>query len=80
MLVRDQRARIGGVYVPDCEAGERLGDKRNVTVVLRLVLDREGELMEGEVVDAKGRPGDRFNDWEEITPAVRRLARERGDP
>jgi hypothetical protein len=66
--------------VPEGKVGERLGDKRNVTVVLRLVLDREGELTEGEVVDVDGRPGDRFDHWEEMTPAVRRLARARGAP
>jgi hypothetical protein len=50
---------------------DELGHRRLVTVVLRLVLDRQGLLVHGEVVDAANRRQQRFAGWEGLMPAVR---------
>lgn len=58
---------------------ESLGDKRNVNLIFRLVIDRFGKLQEGEVIDALGRPSGRFDSWSTMTEVVQRvLERERG--
>jgi hypothetical protein len=50
---------------------EALGDKHNVSLILRLVLDRDGGLQQGEVVDAFGRSAGRFHGWESMVATVR---------
>ena len=50
---------------------DKLADKRYVTVVLRLLMDRRGRLVRGEVVDAQGEPGGRFVGWRGLIRAVR---------
>ena len=50
--------------------GDRLGDRRNVTLILRLVLDRLEQLVYGEVVDADGRRVRRFKTWAQLPGAV----------
>jgi len=51
--------------------GNHLGDKRNVTVVLRLVLDAHGRLMHGELVDMEGTLQQRFKGQRGLAQAVR---------
>jgi hypothetical protein len=53
--------------------GESLADKRHVNLILRLVLDRSGELQQGEVVATTGTASRRFGAWGAMTPAVRKL-------
>jgi hypothetical protein len=60
--------------------GEALGEKRNVNVVVRLVLNREGGLQEGEAVDAHGASGGRFAEWEALTSVIRRMVAKGGHP
>jgi hypothetical protein len=61
-------------------SGDELGRRRLVTVVLRLVLNRQGLLVHGEVVDAANRRQQRFAGWEGLVPAVRAwLEREPAD-
>ena len=55
---------------------EALGDKRNVNVVLRLVLDRNGGLELGETLDVGGRVAGRFDDWGGMVATIRRLVAE----
>ena len=50
--------------------GDALGDKRNVSMVLRLVVEHDGSLLEGEVLDDQGRSGGHFGGWEAMTTAV----------
>ena len=51
-------------------AENHLADRRYVSVVLRLVLDRHGQMIHGEVVgDATTRPA-RFSGWRGLTRAV----------
>jgi hypothetical protein len=48
-----------------------LEEKRYVTAVLRLLLDKGGEIVHGEVVDVEGKPSKRFVDWAGLAPAVK---------
>ena len=47
-----------------------MGDKQLRTVILRLVLDRWGTLLHGDVVDTDGRVASRGRSWEEILAAI----------
>lgn len=49
---------------------EELGDKQLRTVIVRLVLDRWGALLYGEVVDTEGRARSRAHDWQGILAAI----------
>ena len=60
------------------EGGEALGEGAYVTVVVRLLVGREGQLEHGEVVDAQGAVRGRFRDWTGLLPVVRRVV-ERAD-
>ena len=59
--------------------GEPLAHRHVVAVVLRLVTDRRGELLHGEVVDTSGRVRARFRGWDGLTPAVQGWLRNRTD-
>lgn len=48
-----------------------LRDKRYVTAILRLLLDKHGELVHGEVADMDCKSVERFVDWRDLAPAVR---------
>lgn len=50
--------------------GERLAVKRQVTLLLRLVLEANDALVYGEVVDLEGRPHGRFSKWTELPSLV----------
>jgi hypothetical protein len=56
--------------------GDTLGDKRILNVVLRIVLDRNGALQQGEVVASRGSSRGRFNTWDAVTPLVRRVVQQ----
>lgn len=51
---------------------EALADRRVVALVLRIVLDRRGVVLQGEVVDATTRDGQRFAGWDELVATIRR--------
>jgi hypothetical protein len=58
---------------------DTLGDKRFVTLIVRLVLDRRGGLVHGEVVDVEDRLWGRFDGWRGLVRTLRAgAARERG--
>ncbi len=48
-----------------------LSDKHQVTVVIRLVLDRHGKLMHGELVDVKTKSQGRFANWTGLVRTLR---------
>ena len=50
---------------------EELGDKQLRTVILRLVLDRWGTLLHGEVVDLDGSVTGRFTRWDQIVASIK---------
>ena len=54
-------------WLPD----EEMGDKQLRTVILRLVLDRWGALLHGEVADVDGRVVARFAGWEEVLASIK---------
>lgn len=60
---------------------QRLADARYVTIILRLLLDPQGELIQGEILGAEGEPEERFSGWQGLTGRLRRLlASQRTDP
>jgi len=54
-------------------SGEELGRRRLVTVVLRLVLDRRGRLVHGEIINTASRLIGRYADWDQLVPTLRAL-------
>jgi len=42
-----------------------------VTVIVRLLLDKDGKLMYGDLVDMQGVVRNRFNSWAALTRTVR---------
>jgi hypothetical protein len=57
--------------VPLPSSGNRLAEKRYLTVILRLVVDQRGQLVQGEVVDLQARILGRFAGWKGLTCTVR---------
>jgi hypothetical protein len=54
------------------KGGDTLARRRDVVVLLRLVLGGQGELSHGEIVDASGRSRARFGEWDALVPALRK--------
>jgi hypothetical protein len=48
-----------------------LVEQRSVTLILRLVLDANGQLQYGEAVDTEARSQGRFVGWDGLTRTVR---------
>ncbi len=62
-------------------ASEPLQNRHAVTVILRLVVDRRGRLVYGEVIDETATPRGHFVGWRELTKTLQRwLARENALP
>jgi hypothetical protein len=55
---------------------DALGDKRTVNLVVRFLLDNDGALVRGEVVDAWGNSRGRFSEWERLMPVIRHVVEE----
>jgi hypothetical protein len=47
-----------------------LEEKQYATAILRLLLDKRGKLVHGEVVDVDGGSSHRFGGWQALIPAV----------
>jgi hypothetical protein len=54
-------------WLPD----EEMGDKQLRTVILRLVLDRWGTLLHGEVADVEGRVKSRVSGWDDVLASIK---------
>jgi hypothetical protein len=65
--------------LPTTPPAETLAERRYVTVVVRLVLDRR-KLVYGEVVDVSARPCGRFDAWRDLARAVRACAFQHDGP
>ena len=52
-------------------ADEEMGDKQLRTVILRLVLDRWGTLIHGEVADVEGQVKSRVTRWDEVLASIK---------
>jgi hypothetical protein len=61
------------VGVSSGQSGERLADKQNVSVILRLVIDEHGALVHGELVALDGTSRGRFADWPALVRLLNRL-------
>jgi hypothetical protein len=48
-----------------------MGDKQLRTVIVRLVLDRWGTLLHGEIADVEGHVTSRFSRWDQILGSIR---------
>jgi hypothetical protein len=55
-----------------------LADRLPVATLLRLVLDRGGELIQGEVVTMRGESLGRFRDWLQANRVIRAWALREG--
>lgn len=51
--------------------GESLDKFRNVTIILRLLVDCQGRVVHGEVVDTDASTWARFAGWRGLTRAIR---------
>ncbi|WP_433305013.1 hypothetical protein ACQP2F_16925 [Actinoplanes sp. CA-030573] len=56
----------------DHRPSDALADRRVVALVLRIVLDRRGAVLQGEVLDATTHDGQRFAGWDELVATIRR--------
>ena len=50
---------------------DKLADVRQVTVILRLALNRRGRILHGELVETEEAKPRRFNSWIGLTHALR---------
>jgi hypothetical protein len=53
-------------------SGDELAHRGLVTVIVRLVLDRDGELLHGEIVDSSYVVRGRFSNWADLTLVLQR--------
>ncbi len=54
----------------DKNPSDALSEKHQVTLVLRLLLDRNNRLLHGDVVDVSGQSLGHFSDLESLTHAI----------
>jgi hypothetical protein len=57
--------------VSSTSRGERLIEKHNLTLVLRLVVDQGRQLVHGELVGPDGTSRGRFADWGGLTRVIK---------
>jgi hypothetical protein len=56
--------------------GEKLSEERYLTLMLRLLADRSGTRVQGEVLDVTTKSKRKFLGWQALVRAVRELAEE----
>lgn len=61
--------------MPKAGPAETLRDRREIVVVLRLLVATHGDLIYGEVVDVQTEQGRRFAVWPELEPTVQAVLR-----
>ncbi len=52
-------------------ADDEMGDKQLRTVILRLVLDKWGTLLHGEVADVDGQVRSRVAGWDDVLASIK---------
>jgi hypothetical protein len=62
---------LQGYVVPVRPPEDKLSEKRYLSVSLRLLLDRRGRLIQGEVVDLQGQAQRRFVGWRGLVRGLR---------
>ncbi len=63
--------RVRGRFVSNPSNENKLAEKRYATLILRLLLDRRGALIQGELVDVAGGQPARFVGWRGLLHALR---------
>ena len=59
--------------MPGDLTGERLANKRHITLILRLVVDSDGTLAYGEVLDMESGSSARFANWQNLERTIQAL-------
>ena len=59
-----------GRTLPRLRAENHLADRHYVSVVIRLMLDRRGRMVHGELVGSANTRPTRFSDWDGLTHAL----------
>ncbi|MFN8491761.1 MAG: hypothetical protein U0350_29445 [Caldilineaceae bacterium] len=62
--------------MPDQTDENQLAEKRYATLILRLLLDRQGKLLQGELVDVTTGFQGRFVGWQGLGDALRAWLRD----
>jgi len=76
-----QHPKMAGHLLDPIAGRDDLVQSRPLVVVLRLLVDAKGELMQGELVDMHQISRGRFAGWDGLAPAVRSfLNEERASP
>ena len=53
------------------EQSDKLSQKQQVTVILRMLLDEQGMLVHGDLVDVDGQSRGRFSSWDDLVIMLR---------
>ena len=69
----------GGPVPPPSHAWERLAEKRNLALVVRMVVDQRNQLVHGELVDLDGTSHGRFTEWDNLIRLIRIWLDERNE-
>ena len=59
------------VTLPTRPCNNALGNKHHVILILHMVIDQHGRLLDGQLVDLEGRLGGRFRGWQDLSRTVR---------
>jgi hypothetical protein len=54
----------------DLSQSDALSENRQITLILRLLLDRKQNLLHGSLVDVTGLPIGQFSDWDSLVEAI----------
>lgn len=65
-----QSVRRRGDFLSTALDSEQLGDQRQITGIVRLVVNAHGHLLHGEILDTDGRLQGRFVKWSEFVRIV----------
>jgi hypothetical protein len=58
-------------YLSTQPQSDQLSNKAYITVILRVLIDKQGRLVHGEVIDQQGHLRSRFSSWQWLGTAVR---------
>jgi hypothetical protein len=50
---------------------DHLADKRQIILIVRLTVDRQGQLLYGEIIDTEGTVIGRFAEWQRLWATIR---------
>jgi hypothetical protein len=50
----------------DSEHSDMLSEKQQVTIILHMLMDEQGKLVHGDLLNVNGESSGRFSSWEEV--------------